>query len=87
MRPYVATDSNAALHELRVLESTAESCMSSSQVAELASEAERLVEPARTELAGPSLEAVEAEAARVRSALEWRVLKAKARARAHSPNG
>ncbi len=84
MRPYVATDSNAALHELRVLESTAESCMSSSQVAELASEAELLAELARTELEGPSLDLVEAEAARVRSALERRFLEANAPARAHA---
>jgi hypothetical protein len=58
--------------------------MSSSQVAELASEAELLAELARTELEGPSLDLVEAEAARVRSALERRFLEAKAPARAHA---
>lgn len=79
MRPYVATDPNASVHALHVLAASAQSCMSSGQVAVLAREAEQLVELARTELSGPSLDRVESEYGRIRAEL--------AKTQAQSPKG
>jgi uncharacterized membrane protein len=69
MRPYVARDKNAAVHQLSTFTSLAQDCMRKDQLDCLAEEVEKLVAMSRTLLEGPALDDVEDEAALARRAL------------------
>ena len=73
IRPYAATDVNAAVHMFGRLRALASACCTSRQAEALADEADALFGQAQTELQGPSLERVKAEKASTSSALAERI--------------
>lgn len=69
LRPYAASDINAASHVLSQIAVVAKECRSSEQVEAVARQAEALFELARPQHEGPSLERLEAEIASTRAAI------------------